>query len=156
MEFREAMARLASAVTIITTDGVAGRRGMAATAVSSVTDTPPTLLVAVNRSARSNALIRANGVFAVNVLSAQNVDVIENFTSSTSADPFEKCDRWQVLATGSPILKDALASIDCELDQIVNIGTHSLFVGVARSIRFEDSGNALIYFARSYHFVSAS
>lgn len=43
-----------------------------------------------------------------------------------------------MLTTGTPILKDALALIDCELDQIVNIGTHSLFVGVARSTRFED------------------
>lgn len=90
MEFREAMARLASAATIVTTDGVAGRRGMAATAVTSVTDTPPTLLVAVNRSARSYALIRSNGVFAVNVLSARNADFVKDFTSSETSDPFAK------------------------------------------------------------------
>lgn len=51
LEYRNAMARLGAAVNIVTTDGVAGRAGFAATAVCSVSDNPPTLLVCLNRNA---------------------------------------------------------------------------------------------------------
>ena len=60
--FRDGMARLAAAVHVVTTDGPGGRGGFTASAVCSVTDDPPTLLVCVNLHSRQNDLIRANGV----------------------------------------------------------------------------------------------
>ena len=60
-DYRDAMARLAAAVNIITTDGPSGRAGFTATAVCSVTDEPPTLLVCLNRSASAHPIVTANG-----------------------------------------------------------------------------------------------
>jgi flavin reductase len=70
-DYRDAMARLGAAVNIVTTDGRAGRAGFTASAVCSVTDNPPTLLVCMNRGSSAYACVRENGVVCVNVLSAR-------------------------------------------------------------------------------------
>uniref|UniRef100_UPI001954C66C flavin reductase n=2 Tax=Enterobacteriaceae TaxID=543 RepID=UPI001954C66C len=62
------MARLGAAVNIITTDGPGGRAGFTASAVCSVTDTPPTLLVCINRAASVHQAFRLNQVLCVNTL----------------------------------------------------------------------------------------
>lgn len=148
--FRAAMARLASAVTLVTTDGPAGRRGLAATAVTSITDSPPNLLVCVNKSARSNAMIKQNGVFSVNVLSHDQENLVGAFSGPSDKDPFGATALWAALETGAPILKDALASLDCTLDQIINIGTHSLFVGHVVAVRIGSAKQGLVYFDRAF------
>ncbi|MWV28671.1 flavin reductase family protein [Aurantiacibacter rhizosphaerae] len=153
--FRSAMCRLASAVTLITTDGPAGRRGLVATAVTSITDDPPNILVCVNKSARSNAMIKQNGAFAVNVLNEGQEGLVGAFMSKSGDDPFDKSDVWTSLETGAPILKESLASLDCVLDQIINIGTHSLFVGHVTEVRIGTQSSALVYFDRAFCSVAA-
>ena len=69
-DYRDAMARLGAAVHVITTDGPGGRAGFTASAVCSVTDEPPTLLVCLNRSASVYPAFQANGVLCVNALAA--------------------------------------------------------------------------------------
>ena len=69
--FKDAMARLATAVHIVTTDGDTGRHGFTASAVCSVTDSPPSLLVCMNANARSYEHFIANQILAVNTLSAE-------------------------------------------------------------------------------------
>ena len=71
-DYRDAMACLGAAVNIVTTDGRAGRAGFTASAVCSVTDNPPTLLVCMNRGSSAYASVRENGVVCVNVLSARH------------------------------------------------------------------------------------
>jgi len=73
-DYRDAMARLAAAVNIITTDGPSGRAGFTATAVCSVTDEPPTLLVCLNRSASAHPIVTANGQLCVNTLAGAQRD----------------------------------------------------------------------------------
>ncbi|MEO8722625.1 MAG: flavin reductase family protein [Sphingobium sp.] len=141
---------MASAVTLVTTDGPAGRRGLAATAVTSITDTPPNLLVCVNKSTRSNAMIKQNGVFSVNVLSHVQEALVGAFSGPSNSDPFGEAALWDTLETGAPILKETLASLDCTLDQIINIGTHSLFVGHVVAVRIGSAIQGLVYFDRSF------
>lgn len=148
-DYRSAMARLASAVTVVTTDGPGGRRGMAATAVTSVTDDPPNLLVCVNRSTRSNAMIKQNGVFAINVLSAVQEALVPAF-AGRDGDPFASAELWHTLVTGAPILRNTLTSLDCSLDQIINVGTHSLFVGRVVGVTPGGAVAGLVYFDRQF------
>ncbi|MEP7349952.1 MAG: flavin reductase family protein [Sphingorhabdus sp.] len=155
-DFRSAMARLASAVTLVTTDGAAGKRGLAATAVASITDAPPNLLVCVNKSARSNAMIKQNGVFSVNVLSKEQAPLVAAFSGPSETDPFADPELWQKLQTGAPVLKATLASLDCTLDQIINIGTHSLFVGHVVGVEIGPATQGLVYFDRSFCGVETS
>lgn len=150
-DFRTAMARLGGAVNLITTSGRAGRHGMVATAVCSVTDSPPTLLVSINRAARSNAIIKENGCLCVNVLGAEQSGVASRFASALSSEERFACGaQWDVEATGSPVLHEALTSFDCQIDQVVEVGTHSLFVSQIKAVRLGSLRPALFYFNRSY------
>jgi flavin reductase len=131
--YRDAMSRLGAAVNVITTDGPAGRHGLTASAVCSVTDTPPTLLVCVNRSARSHAGNRGLGVAA-------------RFAAAS----------WRVLETGAPVLTDASVSLDCRIVRTETIGTHSVFFCEVVDVAMAPDPDALIYFNRTYHHLLAA
>src|SRR5438270_5145949 len=73
--YREGMARLAAAVNVVTTDGPSGRGAFTASAVCSVTDDPPTLIVCVNLASRQNEIIRMNRVLCVNTLAVDQTDI---------------------------------------------------------------------------------
>lgn len=151
-DFRNAMSLLTTAVNVITTAGEAGVHGFTASAVCSVTDTPPTLLVCMNQSSRSHAHFVQNKVLSVNVLSTQHEHISNAFASSklTSDDRFKLAD-WTALKTGSPILEDALVSFDCEIQEIQNVGTHSIFLCRVVAIQQSEQEESLVYFNRAYH-----
>ncbi len=68
LRFRDAMASLSAAVNVVTTAGEAGRCGITATAVCSVTDTPPSVMVCINVNSAMNPVFRGNGKLCINVL----------------------------------------------------------------------------------------
>lgn len=154
-DFRDAMARLGAAVNIITTDGTAGRGGVTASAVCSVTDDPPTLLVCINRESASGVLIKANGVLCVNVLSAAQRDLSDIFARSSKqvgADQKFAAGRWAVLETGAPALDGAVAAFDCTIADVIDKGTHSVVFANVVAIRIAASAQpGLIYYSRGYH-----
>jgi flavin reductase len=153
-EFRDAMARLGAAVNIITTDGPAGRGGFTASAVCSVTDEPPTLLVCMNRNATAAPRLKENGTICVNVVAASQKEVAMVFAGVTKCPMEERFDAgsWTTLATGAPALDGAVESFDCRVVEIVEKGTHAVIFAEVAAIRFgplEEAG--LIYFGRGYH-----
>src|SRR5438067_10971701 len=75
--FREAMSRLGAAVHVITTAGPGGKTGATATAVCSVSDAPPTLLMCLNRRRQTNPVVVENGVFCVNTLGHDGADIAD-------------------------------------------------------------------------------
>src|SRR5258706_10730178 len=105
-EYRDAMACLGAAVNIVTTDGRAGRAGFTASAVCSVTDNPPTLLVCINRESSAYASVRENGVVCVNVLSARHERLSRLFGGRISFDERFAAAAWSTLETGAPVLAD--------------------------------------------------
>lgn len=151
--FREAMSRLGAAVHIATTDGPAGRGGTTVSAVTSVSDAPPTVLVCVNRQARINAAIKANGLFAINTLPAEAQALSDAFAGKGDLgfdDRFALAD-WHRLVTGSPILRGARVALDCRVTEVSEIGTHSVIFGEIVGIELGARGPALIYLDRAYH-----
>ena len=150
--YREAMSRLGAAVNIITTDGPAGRHGLTASAVCSVTDTPPTLLVCVNRSAGAHDVLKRNGALCVNVLAGRHEALSGDFGRRGVA-PEQRFSggSWTRLATGAPVLRDAVASLDCRVAQVTEMGTHSVFFCVVEGIAAAPMPEGLIYFNRIYH-----
>jgi len=151
--YRDGMARLGAAVNVITTDGPAGRAGFTASAVCSVTDTPPTLLVCANRANDSYPAMKANGVLCVNTLAGPHEPLSPLFaglTDHTMAARFEGA-TWHRLATGAPALDGALASFDCRIVQIIEVGTHDVFICEADAVEVGSMHEGLIYYARGYH-----
>jgi flavin reductase len=146
------MARLGAAVSVVTTDGPAGRSGFTASAVCSVTDDPPTLLVCMNRASDRNVVFKANRVLCVNTLAAGHEELSAVFAGRTD-DMDERFAEgtWYTLATGAPVLEGAVASFDCRITQVVEVGTHSVFFCEAAAIATSARHEGLIYFGRSYH-----
>ncbi|MCK7610119.1 flavin reductase [Acinetobacter portensis] len=151
-DFRNAMSLLTTAVNVVTTEGASGLHGFTASAVCSVTDTPPTLLVCMNQASRSHAHFIENKTLCVNVLGTQHEQISNAFASSklSSEDRF-KLGAWTTLETSSPVLEDALVSFDCEIEQIQEVGTHSVFMCRVVAIKQSQQDESLVYFNRAYH-----
>ena len=152
-EFRNGMCLLTGAVNVITTSGATGRFGFTASAVCSVTDNPPTLLVCMNRSSSSHCHFKDNGILSVNVLGGHHQEVSRAFSSRISMEERFTHGDWGVLETGAPILGDALVSFDCRVQHMHDIGTHSIFFCEVEAIKMDDDAehHGLIYFNRDYH-----
>ena len=149
--FREGMSLLPTAVNVITTKGNSGCHGFTASAVCSVTDTPPTLLVCMNQTSRSHAHFLENKTLSVNVLGTQHESISNAFASKLCSEERFEHGAWTTLATGAPILEDALVSFDCEIEDIQQVGTHSIFMCRVVAIKQSESDESLVYFNRSYH-----
>lgn len=111
--FRNAMAHLSAAVNVITSNGPAGRCGITATAVCSVTDSPPTLMLCINRNSEMNTVFKANGRLCVNVLSGEHEEVARHFAGMTEV-PMERrfaLHDWREGLAGLPVLHGALANL---------------------------------------------
>lgn len=156
IDFRNAMSLLTSAVNVITTVGTSGRHGFTASAVCSVTDSPATLLVCMNKASRSYTYFIENKILTVNVLAAHHQSISKVFSSKMSSE--ERFDHgvWTSLETGAPILKDALVSFDCKIDQIQEVGTHAIFICSIVAIQQNQQKQSLVYFNRDYHNVGSS
>jgi flavin reductase len=150
-EYRDGMARLAAAVNVITSDGPAGRGGFTASAVCSVTDDPPTLLVCVNLSSRQNEILRGNGVLCVNTLGVGQANIAALF--STRDVPIETrygSGSWSTLETGAPVLDGAVASFDCKIVERLEKGTHAIILCEVQAVKTGGDGQPLVYFGRDY------
>lgn len=150
--FRNAMARLGGAVSVITTDGPDGRFGFTASAVCSVTDSPPTLLVCMNRASTSNVHFKNNGVLCVNVLSADLQDISGVFSNrELNSEERFAATAWSTLESGSPVLEHALVNFDCRIAQVHEVGSHSIFYCEIMEIKQGEGEDGLVYFNRAYH-----
>ena len=152
-QYREAMARLGAAVNVITTDGPGGRAGFTASAVCSVTDTPPTLLVCANRANDSYPAFTANQVLCVNTLTPAQQELSPVFAGLTGHAIEARFDtvEWCTLATGAPVLTEAAVAFDCRIDQVVQVGTHDVFFCIVEAVHTGPVHEGLIYYARGYH-----
>ena len=142
LRFRDAMSSLSAAVNVVTTEGEAGRCGITATAVCSVTDTPPSVMVCINANSAMNPVFQGNGRLCVNVLNhEQEIMARQRFALSC----------WQKGPLAQPVLKGALASLEGEISQVQTIGTHLVYLVEVKNIILSDAGHGLIYFKRRFH-----
>jgi len=150
--YRDAMSHFAGHVHVITTDGVAGRRGATVIAACSVSDTPPMVLVCLNRVNPKNEAFIQNGNFALNTLSSHHQPLSVGFSGITglSLDERFALGQWDTLSTGAPTLSDALAVFDCELFDTKDLATHRVLFGKVTGLRIGDNLKPLIYHDRGY------
>lgn len=151
-DFREGMSRMGAAVNLVTSDGVAGKHGLVASAVCSVSDAPPTLLVCVNRNAFVHDKFVQNGVLCVNVLAAHHQELSGIFARFVKGVDRFSHGNWLELKTGSPVLEDANVAFDCRIGSIFEQGSHSVLFCIIEAVRLPQNMNrGLVYFSRDYH-----
>jgi flavin reductase len=150
--FREAMSRLGAAVHVITTAGPAGKAGATATAVCSVSDAPPTLLMCLNRRTQTNPVVVENGVFCVNTLGEGGAEIADIFAGRTGVRGLDRfaTGEWMVLTTGSPLLSTAVVAFDCRIVEVRAVASHNVFFGAVEAVRLGPAGPALVYHERAY------
>ena len=150
--FRQAMAQVTAAVHVVTTFGSGGRAGLTASAVTSLSDSPPLMLACIHNDSRTLAAIEANGVFCINTLSGADQAVAEVFAGRkglTGEDRFTVGD-WAGLDTGSPVLASSLAAFDCKLVEARTHATHRVIIGEVLAIGGQGAGPGLIYRSRTF------
>lgn len=151
LRFRDAMASLAAHVNIITTRGPGGTLGLTATAVCSITDTPPTVLVCINKNSKTNEAFQTNQRMCVNVLSSAQEDISRHFAGmagSTMAERFAM-DIWDYGPLEQPQLRDACACLEGQFARQDECGTHYLYFLELKDIVVRDAGG-LVYFKRKF------
>ncbi|MGE0062498.1 MAG: flavin reductase family protein [Xanthobacteraceae bacterium] len=142
--FRAAMRRFTATVSVVSSCLDGARHGMTATAVTSVSLDPPSLLVCVNRNGRLFEMLERSPRFCVNVLHAGQSAVSRTFAQPHSAERFAQGE-WDDDEFGIPYLRDAQVAIFCAKAQAVPHGSHSVFFGNVEQVRLRDDIAPLLY-----------
>ena len=151
-DFRNAMRQLTGGVSVVTAGRGRDISGMTVTSVSSLSVDPPALIVSINRESSSWPLVKRYGFFGVNILTSDQLDIAERFTGKgglKGVDRFAGA-RWLTRASGVPLLADALAAIDCEVEDIVERHSHAIIIGRVLDVTVSPRTAALAYWQGQY------
>lgn len=151
--FRAAMRELAGGVAAITIGSGDAATGFTATSVTSLCATPPRLLVSLSRASSSWAALEKAGSFAVNLLGEGDRAIADRLAGRDGAKGAERLAgaTWRTLATGSPVLDQALAGLDCEVEEALPRYDHVIVIGRVRAIELPAKGLPLVYWDGDYH-----
>ena len=141
--FRKALGMFATGVTVVTArQGDGSLVGLTVSSFNSVSLAPPLVLWSLSRSASRAPAFQACSHYAINVLSAAQVELARHFASRNPA--------WadvphRLGETGAPVLSECLASFECVNRNVYTEGDHDIFVGEVLHCARHRSGNPLLY-----------
>ncbi|MFF2449705.1 flavin reductase family protein [Neobacillus sp. NPDC058068] len=144
-QFRDAMGKFATGVTVVATEVDGNIHGMTANAFMSVSLNPKLVVVSIAEKAHMLGKIMQSGTFSVNILAADQQELSMIFAGQVKNHQevvFEHLN-------GVPVLPNSMAQISCEVSAAHVEGDHTLFIGKVRDIRVEDS-EPLIYYRGKY------
>ena len=148
-EFRSALSRFASGVTVVTTRNGAGELfGITVSAFCSVSLEPPLVLICIEKATASHSSFLESGIFIVNILARDQAELSERFASQI-ADKFAGVG-ITLNIDGLPMIDGSLAIIECRVKQALHGGDHTIFVGEVDRAKVHE-GDPLIYFRSDYH-----
>jgi len=149
--FKHSMRRFASSVCVVATGG-AHPCGMTATSVCSLSAAPPSVLVALNNGSKTAEAIIANGSFSLNLLSSGQDCLAKLFSSDGLRQSKTLYLTRKAVAgiTGAPLIRAACTTMECCIEDVMNFGSHSIFVGRVVSTSARDNSGPLLYHNGSY------
>ena len=151
-DLKQAMRSWITGVAIVTGrhDGIV--HGMTANSFNSIALDPPTVLVALNQFTRTQEVVRAGGVFAVSILGIAQASLAQRFAGQIDAD-LPRFDDVEVftMATGAPLIKDAIAHLDCKVIHSFEAGRSVVFLGDVIEVNVSPGEqDPLLYFNRRW------
>ncbi len=147
--YRGAMRAFATGVTIITCGRGAERAGCVATAVASLSLAPPSLIVNLQRDGSTYRRLKLSDGFCVNVLRPEQRALAHRFAGGVPAgERFAEGD-WREGETGAPALTEALARLDCWVEEILERHSHAIVIGRVAAARAAE-GPALLHFRGAF------
>jgi flavin reductase len=144
-DFKAAMRRLAAMVTIVTTEKGGIRYGMTATAVTSLSAEPPSLLACINRSASMHPFLRPDSRVCVNLLSSEHRALSDAFSGGMEPARRFETGSWMSDGAQTPYLADSTASLFGMIDHVFEYGSHSIIVVKIGQIKIGPGADPLIY-----------
>ncbi|MBV8925296.1 MAG: flavin reductase family protein [Bradyrhizobium sp.] len=150
-QFRSVMRRLAGGVSIITAGRGAEITGTTVTSLTSLGATPPRLLVSINRQASCFALIERQRLFGVNILGSDQPEVAGRFSNGrlNGGRRFEGI-AWSPGLSGVPLLSHSLATIECQVEEIIERHSHGIVVGSLLGFELSPRLSGLVYWNGQY------
>jgi flavin reductase (DIM6/NTAB) family NADH-FMN oxidoreductase RutF len=150
-QFRAVMRRLAGGVSIITAGRDDDITGMTVTSLTSLSADPPRLLVSINRQASSFALIERYRLFGVNILGSDQQELAARFSNGglKGKERFEGA-QWSPGSSGVPLLGQSLATVECQVEEIIERHSHGIVVGRLLSFDLSHRLSSLVYWNGQY------
>lgn len=158
--YRAVMGRFVTGVTVVTTldepdpSSVTPQPfGTTVNSFSSVSLDPPLVLITIGRERSIHPVLAKTRRFAVNILAEEAQGLSDCFAGAPSAIPRSAfCGAsWRPSANGMPLLEDALAWVDCELDRVIEAGDHTIYLGRVADLQVSERNDwPLLYFRRQY------
>jgi flavin reductase (DIM6/NTAB) family NADH-FMN oxidoreductase RutF len=138
--FIEAMRRVASSVTVVTTDGPHGRHGATVSAFCSVSADPPSVLVCLRADSRIAALVRGNRTFCVNVLKESARELAEAFAGRFPTEGTDRLAGIPLICSqhSAPVLAASATALSCILGEEFPSGSHVILVGQVVEVHHGD------------------
>jgi flavin reductase (DIM6/NTAB) family NADH-FMN oxidoreductase RutF len=147
-DFREVLSHFASGVTVVAVSGRHGPMGFTATGFTSVSLSPPLVLVCLAKDASVyDAIIEAEA-FGVSILDADQEGVARRFAQH-QIDRFEGVARRSAKGTEVPLIEGALAHLECRRHALQEVGDHTVVIGAVVS-GFAGSGRPLVHYGRRF------
>lgn len=143
-DFRRAMRRVAATVSVISICVDGQPMGITATAVSSISLDPPSLLVCINRAASVHAPMGDMSHFRLNVLHRDQEEIAAMF-ADRAQHALRFLSGWDLDSRAAPRLIDAQASLLCRRTDHHLFGTHSIFIGVVEEVSVREKVDPLVY-----------
>ena len=156
-QLKSAMRVLAGGVCVITAGDGDDRTGMTVTSAVSLSVLPATIMFCVNLSSSSWPVIERYRHFCVNVIGDHQEAVANRFSGRdgrTGKDRYEGAE-WETLHSGAPVLMDALANVDCVLDEAIIRHTHAIILGSVCATRVRGEGRPLAYWQGAFERLGA-
>lgn len=151
-EFRNALSRFPSGVTVVTTRGADGRfHGITVSAFCSLSLEPPRVLVCIEKTTGSHEALLETRAFVVSMLTADQREMSERF-ASTIENKFDEVD-FETGLDGIPVLLGCIATLECRVTIEYDGGDHSIFVGEVEKAAIHD-GDPIVYFRGAYRSIS--
>tara|TARA_B110000014_G_scaffold232104_1_gene194566 strand:- start:340 stop:816 length:477 start_codon:yes stop_codon:yes gene_type:complete len=141
---QQAIKRFGKSICIVTVSDERGRYASPSSAITNLTNEPPTLLLPLEKTASLYPLLKPSTSFGVNVLAAHHEEVVNACIRQKGDDRFSVGD-WRQHSSGVPILADAQASFVCEFEQLNEYGSHGMIIGRVVEVTYEEELSPLIY-----------
>jgi flavin reductase (DIM6/NTAB) family NADH-FMN oxidoreductase RutF len=151
-QLRQAMRLWATGVTVVTSQHEGVTHGMTVSSFTSVSLTPPQVLIALAQSTRTHALVKGSRSFGVTVLGADQRAISDRFAGRQpdSEDRLSELKTFS-LVSRAPLLEGGIAQFDCHVIATFTSGTHTIFIGEVVAARSDLQAEPLLYFNRNYH-----
>ena len=147
--FRQVLGHFPTGVTVVTAVGPDGEpAGLAVGSFTSVSLEPPLVAFCPSRTSSTWPIIRDTGAFCVNILAEDQEDVSRVFAAK-GADKFRGIG-WKPSVSGSPILNDVLAWIDCRVEAEYDGGDHLVVLGRVSDLHVEREEGPLVFYRGGY------